>query len=464
MLIGDIFPDAFFRLFEGSNEKVLFGLKDTGLLYATHLLINIVRMNEYNFHNEIATNLKMFESAFDDTIIKRFDDMTGVFKDSIKVNYIYGPKTRILQDIKGQPDTVKLPIVAVTVTGMGRDVERVKNKIDDIVYKKSDDSYIRLKAIPWNITVEMNILTKYQSDLDQILQNFAVHTDPYIVFSWKEPTTGREMRTEVLWDGNVSVEYPAELENNKVYRVSAKANFTIKTWLFRSALTPVNKICKINTDYIMTSDFYCNYSDLTANVTAAQTDSYTLSGRPILRYVSPYFILEGSEPMIVLQGYNFENTTSLYVSAANINYPSTNNLNSCGEISSVTPSLGTLITEFTKSPNEISFKMPLLSGTTFVDIIAVNTCGYGKLTEDANRCNRVENPYPIDNPEHYNWCVLQFPYLNGLIISENHNTPIIDYTKQIIEISEEPTLDRDALIEKIRDLMLLGDINVSDLA
>jgi hypothetical protein len=124
---------------------------------------------------------------------------------------------------------------------------------------------------------------------------------------------------------------------------------------------------------------------------------------------------------------------------------------------------GLLINDFTKSPNSISFTVPSPSAVGFIDIIAVNGCGYGLLTEDANRCNRVENPYPTTDPNHYSWCVLQFPFLNGIMVSDDLNTDLNDYTGQIITIDEEPVLDRDSIIEKIKELMTLGEISVDDL-
>ena len=122
-----------------------------------------------------------------------------------------------------------------------------------------------------------------------------------------------------------------------------------------------------------------------------------------------------------------------------------------------------MIEEFDKSPNSLTFTLPAPSGLGFIDIIAVNECGWGKLTEDANRCNRVENPYPVTDPEHYNWCVLQFPYLNGLISTHDLNTAVFDESVQIVELEEEPILDRDAILEKIRELMELGSLTVDDL-
>ena len=66
-------------------------------------------------------------------------------------------------------------------------------------------------------------------------------------------------------------------------------------------------------------------------------------------------------------------------------------------------------------------------------------------------------------PEHYSWCVDQFPYLNGLVISNELNeVPEIDYTRQII-IPDEESLDKESTIEQIKELMRLADITISDL-
>ena len=109
-------------------------------------------MDDYNYNFEISKNLKMLESVLDNTVIYRYEDMTGKITDRIKVNFIYGPKTRILQDIKGQPDTVKLPIIAMTTTGMSRDDSRNKNKTEDIIYPPIKMTY-PLNAYIQNKTV-----------------------------------------------------------------------------------------------------------------------------------------------------------------------------------------------------------------------------------------------------------------------------------------------------------------------
>lgn len=420
-------------------------------------------MIDYNYNFEISKNLKMLEHVLDDTILYRYEDMTGKITDRIKVNFIYGPKTRILQDIKGQPDTVKLPIIAMTTTGMSRDDSRNKNKTEDIMYKKPDGGFINIRAIPWNIDVEINILGKYQQDVEQIIQNFSVFFNPYIVYSIREPKTGLKLNVETHWDGSVSMDYPTvggNLENKLPYRLTATAKFTIKTWLFRTALTPVKPICFIYDNIIITDMLDCDYDTLSHSASANQTDSYSISGIPQLRFVGNYYFKTSDTPTIKIDGGGFQQVTNLYLSGNNsMMYPSSAFTMPDGTIINGYP-----INDFSLlTPQSLTFTMPTANAAGLVDIIAVNDCGWSKLTKDANRCNRVENPYPVTVPDHYSWCVEQFPYLNGLIISNDLNTPTVIYEDADIIYYEPEGVDKNAIIEQIKELMQLGEISVNDL-
>ena len=245
-------------------------------------------MQEYNFNFEINRNIEHFIAAFDSSVIKRYNKDLEI-KEQIKPNYLYGPKAPILMDMVGQADHVKLPVIAVTTTGMARDNERIKNKQQDMHYKDAIGNFITLQAIPYNISVQMNILCRYAMDLDQILTNFIVHTNPYIIYSWREPKTGKDIRTEVLWDGNVSITYPGDNQTPKDFphRIEAAINFTIKAWIFRTETEVVKPICIINTDYIPTDKLFCDYDTLTAYTEDFVKDQFEIEGRPKIQYINP---------------------------------------------------------------------------------------------------------------------------------------------------------------------------------
>ncbi len=418
-------------------------------------------MQEYNYNFEVQTLLTHFATAFNDVKIKRFDGQR-YHKETIKVPLVYAPKSHILADILGITDTVKFPIMAVEVKSQGRDNERVKNKISDIIYKNDDGTYTNLQAVPWNISVELNVLAKYQEDMDQIIQNFSVNTDPYIIVSWREPKSNRELRTEIMWDGQISYTYPGKEQSPKEapFRITASTTFTIKGFIFKANKENSKPICTINTDYVFTDKFYCNYVDLLAHTSNSQTDSYSITGRPVLRYVSPYYIVEGQSPKISLKGYGFGATESIFLSSSNPDmYPGTEYQPFTGLPSFVAYPVPT----FEKSDNVLTFTLPSPSAHGFIDIISVNSCGYGKLTEDSNRCNRVENPYPVDDPNHYTWTVLQFPYLNGLIVGDFFDPLVIDYTnRQTVYIEGE--CDKEASINAIKQIMTECNISLAELS
>jgi hypothetical protein len=224
-------------------------------------------MKNYTFNWEIQTLVEQFIGAFNDVIIKRYD------KDNVqveplsgdKVLFVYSPKQRVFSNLNSPAaGGLTVPVIAVNISGISRDQSRVFNKIDGFLtnYEPEDDSGNLLKRIPQpvpiNIGITMTIITKYQADMDQILTNFIPYCDPYIVISWKLPETEKtknpyEIRTEVLWDGNMQMQYPDNLGPTQLYRITGTTNFTIKGWLFKKMDEVYKKIYTIESKYL-TSD------------------------------------------------------------------------------------------------------------------------------------------------------------------------------------------------------------------
>lgn len=183
-----------------------------------------------------------FISAFDDVVINRYDKTRDV-KDTIKVKYVYAPKRRVLQDLVNKSQHITLPIIAISQAGLTRDPERVFNKIEGshhMAQKLTSENMPSVDylppPVPINIAVNMSIMTKYQMDMEQILQNFIAYSNPYIVISWRLPkdilSDVHEIRSEVLWDGSINIDYPFDIQSNQPARITADTSFTIKGWLF----------------------------------------------------------------------------------------------------------------------------------------------------------------------------------------------------------------------------------------
>jgi hypothetical protein len=241
-------------------------------------------MKNYTFGFETQTLLEQFIGAFNDIVIKRYDHSNTIVAPTsgFKVLYVYSPKQRVYNSLKNPaPGGLTVPVVAVTIGGISRDQSRVFNKNDgfNIEYQEpNSEALIKkiLQPVPINITVNMTIVTRYQLDMDQILNNFIPYTDPYVVISWKIPNIHNssipyELRNEVLWSGNVAIAYPQDLAPTAPFRITAETSFTIKGWFFKKIGDPYKKIYTINSNYFaydgrtltpQTSSLITNFEDI----------------------------------------------------------------------------------------------------------------------------------------------------------------------------------------------------------
>jgi hypothetical protein len=218
-------------------------------------------VKNYTFNFEVQTLLEQFVGAFNDIIVKRYDNNKTLTPPTsgYNVNFVYSPKQRVYDTLANPaPGGITVPVIAVNINSIQRDPSRVFNKIQgfDIEDNNLYSGYKKqiLQPVPINIGVNMTIITKFQSDMDQIITNFTPYCDPYIIISWKLPFANNyEVRSEVLWNGQINLTYPNELAANQPYRVSADTGFTIKGWMFKKSDEVVKKIYTINEDFF-TSD------------------------------------------------------------------------------------------------------------------------------------------------------------------------------------------------------------------
>jgi len=236
-------------------------------------------MTKDPFHFEISDLIYQFLAAFDQVVIKRYN-VNREPGQRIQVRYVYSPKQRVLYDLTNPGQNITLPVVAITMGSVTRDEGRVFNKTAGFYtpnalsdkQTSSTTGFFRT-PVPVNITINMSILTRYQTDLEQILSNFIPYNNPYIIVSWKVPSSYnlpfiQEIRTEILWNGQTNISYPVDVNGGQKAQIVADTSFTVKGWLFSHAEPSINNIFKI-----------------TSNITAARTDT-------VLEYGN-YFSLTG---------------------------------------------------------------------------------------------------------------------------------------------------------------------------
>lgn len=207
-------------------------------------------MTNQAYFAEIRNLVANFCAAFDNIVINRYD-ANQVAQSQLQARYVYAPKQRVLYDLVNKAGNITLPVISVWMTNFTRDNSRVFNKIRGFDFGDSNELDFTTHVgspVPVNITVNMSIMTKYQCDMDQILSNWVPYSNPYIILSWKVPSKfnlnyNYEIRSEVLWDGSISLEYPTDLASTDKYKAIANTSFVIKGWLFPAA--PISKYSNI---------------------------------------------------------------------------------------------------------------------------------------------------------------------------------------------------------------------------
>ena len=256
------------------------------------------------FYWEIHDLITQFVAAFDTVVIKRYN-RNRVSQSSLQVRYLYSPKQRVMYDLANKAQNITIPVVSISIGSIVRDNDRVFNKLSGFYFPKTTTSPGLLKTpIPVNINVNMSILTKYQTDMDQILSNFVPYTNPYIVISWKIPEDFEladlyELRSEVLWDGSVSLKYPTDISNTEKYVIAGDTSFTIKAWLF----VPTNE--SISNIFYIDAPIY-NSSQLSLSSTIFET----LTGETFVYSTSSR--MQDDVEIVSLSG----NTSTGYVSSS----------------------------------------------------------------------------------------------------------------------------------------------------
>lgn len=359
-------------------------------------------MKQSPYYFEIKDLLTQFVTAFDDIVIKRYNDNREI-EDRISVRYVYSPKQRVLYDIINTAKTMTMPAVAVSIGGISRDNTRVFNKLDGFYYNGKKSSAHLKSPVPINIDIKMSIITRFQTDMDQILSNFIPYSNPYIVLSWKVPTDfglpeTQEIRSEVIWDGSMVMEYPTDLNGTDKQRITADTSFTIKGWLFKEISNPVGNIYYIDNNF-HTQSILTSYNDLSSNSYTFPISSglvnelevVEVSGSPTVSNLfwnsvlveSNYTIARGVTGVVMLYGNRFTKLKGLLLSSNNDTiYSATGILTATSAFTRQSSIRGQIIKGYNViNDNIITFNLPRLqrnprSPYSKIVIVPFNDAGY----------------------------------------------------------------------------------------
>jgi hypothetical protein len=135
-------------------------------------------MFTYFYHERIRKSVATFGKLFNDVYVIR-KNSAGAALSQVKVPLAYAPKDKYLERIREQADlpdgqrvALKLPRMSFEIISMSYDAQRQLQKSANFT-QGGASSTLRSKfqsSVPYNISFQLNIMTKTQSDALQIVE------------------------------------------------------------------------------------------------------------------------------------------------------------------------------------------------------------------------------------------------------------------------------------------------------
>ena len=218
----------------------------------------------YHYHQIFRKSIIAFGTVFNNIVVKRKssgrDEKNPI--ESYKVPIQYGPYQKYLAMIAAEPTPerqsmqISLPRISFEIKGLNYDTGRklVPTQFSRTAPETGKDAdgkpiqYYQYLPVPYNLEVEMSIISKNQDDglqvLEQILPNFHPSLNVSIVVIEE---THEERDIAIVLN---SVGYTDDYEGDYTQRRTLiwTLNFTVKTYLF-GPVNAARDIRKVTLDY-----------------------------------------------------------------------------------------------------------------------------------------------------------------------------------------------------------------------
>lgn len=148
------------------------------------------------YHQSLRKAVAIFGTIFNDINIARRES-NGDIKEQIKVPLAYGPREKYLVRINDDPDlqrevAITLPRMAFEMTSFNYDGQRKLNTIRKVIKHEGQNSVERaFNPVAYNIGIDLNIMTRYMDDANQIVEQILPFFTPsYVVTAKSLPKLG----------------------------------------------------------------------------------------------------------------------------------------------------------------------------------------------------------------------------------------------------------------------------------
>jgi hypothetical protein len=235
---------------------------------------------KYAYNEVIKRTIVAFGTLFNNIQIRHKDGSDNDIS-LIKVPIAYGPIQKFLARLDEKPDprnrvAITLPRMAFEMTSIQYDASRKVSTIQTFQANKSGTGPVQVyMPAPYNIGIQLSIITKYQDDMLQIIEQILPYFQPqFNVTVDLVNSIGEKRDIPIILEGiSMSDDYEGDYSTRRslVYTL----NFTAKTAIFGAISDTKGPIIKK-----VQVDYYTN----TERANASRQLRYTVEPRPIKDY------------------------------------------------------------------------------------------------------------------------------------------------------------------------------------
>ena len=219
-------------------------------------------LGKYSYHQIFRKSIIAFGTLFNNIIVKRKDSSRKDGLEAYKVPIQYGPYQKYLAMIAAEPTPerqsmqISLPRLSFEIKGLHYDGSRklVPTQMVRTVPSSGKDAegkpvqYAQYLPVPYNLDVEMSIISKNQDDGLQILEQILPYFHPSLNVSIEVIDETKEERDIAIVLNGVGYNDDYEGDYSQRRTLIWTLNFTVKTYLF-GPVDAQRDIRKVTLDY-----------------------------------------------------------------------------------------------------------------------------------------------------------------------------------------------------------------------
>ena len=277
---------------------------------------------KYHYHEIIKRTIIAFGTLFNDIQIRHQDD-AGDDISLIKVPIAYGPIQKFLSRLEEKPDlrkrvAITLPRMSFEMTSIQYDSSRKVSTVQTFQSTRTTGNPVQVyMPAPYNIRIELNIITKYNDDMLQIVEQILPYFQPQFNLTVDLVNSIGEKRDIPIILENISMNDNYEGDYTTRRSLIYTLNFTAKTSIFGPVPEITNSLIKkVQVDYYTNTERKnasreLRYVAEPRAIKDYDNDQTTILSEDINETRTTFEVSDASS--LVINSYIMVNTESMYI-------------------------------------------------------------------------------------------------------------------------------------------------------